>query len=374
MRRYLIAALLLLACWSLPAQAHKPSDSYLTLSVHGSDVDGQWDIALRDLDFAIGLDSDGNGELTWNEVRARHPAISAYALSRLKLSSEGQPCPLTVDQHLLNDHSDGTYAVLRMRAHCLAPITALAVHYSLLFDVDPQHKGLLNLSYQGRVSTAIFDPDRPQQVVRVAESSRWTQFGDYVRNGIWHIWVGYDHILFLLSLLIPAVLVAGGPENGRSQLKAAALDVLRIVSAFTVAHSITLTLATLGVVSLPSRLVESAIAASVVLAALNNVWPLLGHRRALVAFVFGLVHGFGFASVLVDLGLPTGALALSLAGFNIGVEVGQLAIVALFLPIAYLLRGTMFYRRVVMLGGSTAIMMVALVWLTERVFDLKLWA
>jgi hypothetical protein len=375
MMRLLMAALaVLLACWSVPAQAHKPSDSYLSLSVHGSDIDGQWDIALRDLDFAIGLDRDGNGELTWNEVRARHAAIAAYAMSRLKLSSDGQPCPLTVAEHLLNDHSDGTYAVLRMRAHCPAPVTALAVDYSLLFDVDPQHKGLLNLAYQGQVSTAIFEPGRARQTLRVAEASRWRQFGDYVRHGIWHIWVGYDHILFLLSLLIPAVLVTGdNGANGRGRLRAAVLDVLKIVSAFTVAHSITLTLATLGVVSLPSRVVESAIAASVVLAALNNVWPLLGRRRALVAFVFGLIHGFGFASVLVDLGLPTGALALSLAGFNIGVEVGQLAIVTLFLPIAYLMRGTIFYRRVVMMGGSTAIMMIALVWLTERVFDIKLW-
>jgi hypothetical protein len=106
-------------------------------------------------------------------------------------------------------------------------------------------------------------------------------------------------------------------------LKAALVDVLKIVTAFTLAHSLTLTLAALGALSLPSRLVESAIAASVILAALNNLWPLVHRWRALVAFTFGLIHGFGFASVLADLGLPRGALVLSLVGFNVGVELGS---------------------------------------------------
>ena len=145
-----------------------------------------------------------------------------------------------------------------------------------------------------------------------------------------------------------------------------------MVTAFTVAHSITLSLATLGWISLPSRWVESAIAASVVLAALNNVWPVFHGRRWIVAFGFGLIHGFGFASVLADLGLPQGALALALLGFNVGVELGQLAIVAAFLPLAYLLRRSAFYQRAVMRAGSLLIAALAAAWLVERVFDLKL--
>ncbi|MET0981731.1 MAG: HupE/UreJ family protein, partial [Telluria sp.] len=154
-------------------------------------------------------------------------------------------------------------------------------------------------------------------------------------------------------------------------LKASGIDVLRIVTAFTLAHSLTLSLAVLGALSLPSRLVESAIAASVVLAALNNLWPLYHRWRALVAFGFGLIHGFGFASVLADLGLPQGALVLSLVGFNVGVELGQLAIVALFLPLAFALRRGLFYRRMVMTGGSACIALAALVWLAERALDLQ---
>ena len=146
----------------------------------------------------------------------------------------------------------------------------------------------------------------------------------------------------------------------------------KIVTAFTVAHSITLSLATLGVVTLPTRLVESAIALSVVAAALNNLDPVVGGRRWVVAFLFGLVHGFGFASVLSDLGLPQGALLLALVGFNLGVEVGQLAIVAAFLPVAFLLRDTAFYRRGVLVGGSALIVLIAAVWLVERSLDVKL--
>jgi hypothetical protein len=148
--------------------------------------------------------------------------------------------------------------------------------------------------------------------------------------------------------------------------------VLKVVTAFTVAHSITLGLATLGVIELPSRWVEAAIAASVVLAALNNLFPLVLGRRWLVAFGFGLIHGFGFASVLADLGLPREALLLALVGFNLGVECGQLAIVALFLPLAYALRRTRLYRLWIFGAGSALIAVVAALWLSERVFNFKL--
>jgi len=149
-------------------------------------------------------------------------------------------------------------------------------------------------------------------------------------------------------------------------------EVLAIVTAFTIAHSITLGLATIGLIALPSRLVESAIAASVIFAGISNLYPALVQRRQLVAFLFGLIHGFGFASVLSDLGLPRGALALSLVSFNLGVEVGQLAIVAMFLPLAYGLRKSWTYQRLVLVSGSLGIATLACAWLIERALDLKL--
>lgn len=388
--------ILLLCAWLAPAQAHKPSDSYLSLAVHGQQIEGQWDIALRDLDFAIGLDGNGDGALTWDEIRARHDAIAAYALQRLQVASDQGVCPLKAVEQLLDHHTDGAYSVLRFQASCPGTAPAsLAIGYTLFADLDPQHKGLVRIDGGGNTQTAIFDPDSPRQSISLAAPDRLAQFGAYVKHGIWHIWIGYDHILFLLSLLLPAVLLKNTNDTNEPQkrlnptaenrgrplrvrprtlhlgLNAAFIDVFKVVTAFTLAHSITLSLASLSLVSLPSRWVESAIAASVILAALNNLLPLFRGRRPVAAFAFGLIHGFGFASVLRDLGLPQGSLLASLLGFNVGVEIGQLAIVAAFLPLAWLLRKTWLYRQVLTVG-SLAIALVAAVWLVERVADIKL--
>ena len=372
MNARLIAFIVLLCAWCSPAQAHKPSDSYLAITVQGQQITGQWDIALRDLDFAIGLDGNGDGQLTWDEIRARHQAIAAYALQRLHIATTGGACTLQPGEQLIDHHTDGAYSVLRFTAACpgTAAPASLDIGYTLFADLDPQHKGLLKLTHDGDTQTAIFDPDSPRQTLSMAAPDRLAQFGAYVKHGIWHIWIGTDHILFLLSLLLPAVLLPGLREQ-QASLRAAFVDVLKVVTAFTLAHSITLTLASLSLVSLPSRWVESAIAASVVLAALNNLYPLFRGRRPVAAFVFGLIHGFGFASVLRDLGLPQSALVSSLFGFNVGVEIGQLAIVAVFLPLAWWLRKSWFYRQL-FTWGSLAIALVAAVWLVERIADIKL--
>ncbi len=372
MRRWCIALALALVGLA-PAQAHKPSDSYLAITVADDKLSGQWDIALRDLDFAIGLDADGNGEITWGEVRAKHSEIAAYALARLAVRGDGAACSVEAGAQLIDDHTDGAYTVLPLTLRCPKAPAQLAIDYTLFADLDPQHRGLLKLQALGTTRTAVLGPQAPTQSFELKAVSRWAQFIDYAREGVWHIWIGFDHILFLLSLLLPAVLIW---RSARWQpvetFRDAFVGVFKVVTAFTVAHSITLSLATLGWVSLPSRWVESSIAASVVLAALNNVWPVFHGRRWVVAFAFGLIHGFGFASVLADLGLPREALALALVGFNLGVEAGQLAIVAVFLPLAFALRRTGFYQRAVMVGGSLLIAALAGIWLVERVFDVKL--
>jgi HupE/UreJ protein len=369
--RSLVAACLALAASG--ALAHKPSDSYLAVRVEGASVTGQWDIALRDLDFAVGLDDNGDGDITWGEVKAHHAGIAAYALARLKLRSRGADCPVHATEFLVDDHSDGAYSVMRFEGACPDEVETIEISYSLLADLDPQHKGLLRLEHGPGTRTGIFSPERATQSFELEKISALTQFFDYGREGVWHIWIGFDHILFLLSLLLPAVLaLEGGRWQAVERFRPAFWDVFKIVTSFTVAHSITLSLAALGVISLPSRLVESAIAISVVLAALNNVLPLVHGRRWMVAFAFGLIHGFGFASVLRDLGLPQNALLIALVGFNLGVEVGQLAIVSAFLPIAYWLRATWLYQRLVFIGGSLAIVVVAGIWLVERAFNMKI--
>ena len=367
-----ILLLLLFCCAAVTAHAHKPSDSYLSVGVDGDKVSGQWDIALRDLDFAIGLDADGNGEITWGEVMAKHADIAAYAMARLTIGADGKPCRTTVTDHLIDNHSDGAYAVLRFAAACAAVPTTLEMTYRLFFDIDPQHKGLLRLTYGANTRTAIFSPDAAEQRFTLERPSRWRQFVDYLAHGVEHIWKGYDHILFLISLLLPAVVVRRDQQwLAVDSFRAAFMDVFKIVTAFTVAHSMTLTLATLGFVTIPSRITESAIAISIVVAALNNLFPVVEGRRWTVAFSFGLLHGFGFASVLQDLGLPRDALAVALVGFNLGVEAGQLAIVAVFLPLAFWLRATAFYRKAVLLGGSVVIVVLAALWFVERAFVVK---
>jgi hypothetical protein len=363
---------LLLLCLAVgaPASAHKSSDSYLSLRVAGAGITGQWDIALRDLDDAIGVDNDLDGRVTWREVQGREKDIVVYALSRLALVNDGQACPLEPTGTLIDQHSDGGYVVLTLKASCPAAVAALQITYSLLFDIDSQHRGLLNLQRDGRTSTLVFSPEQRTLQTTAAPAAG---FLSYVREGIWHIWAGYDHILFLLALLLPSVLLRT-PEGWRPapRFRTAFISVLKTVTAFTVAHSITLSCAALGVIAVPSRLVESTIAASVAIAALNNVVPLFRDRTWMVAFVFGLVHGLGFANVLFELGLPRDALYAALIGFNVGVEMGQLAIVGVFLPMAYALRPTRLYSRVIMVGGSACIIILAAGWFVERAFDIAL--
>lgn len=366
-----LLVLLWLVCTG--AGAHKPSDSYLGLDWQSDRIQGRWDIALRDLDAAIGLDGNGDGQITWGEVRVRHADIAAHALARLSVAADGQPCRAQAGEQLVDEHTDGAYTVLPFTLDCPAGSRVLELRYTLFSDIDPSHRGLLRLTEASGTRTAVLDPNSPAQRFERAAGGAGNTFVQFLREGVWHIWIGFDHILFLLSLLLPAVLVWVSPRwQPAPRLRDALVDVAKIVTAFTVAHSITLTLATLGVVSLPSALVESAIAVSVVLAALNNIFPLFQRRRWLVAFGFGLVHGFGFATVLGELQLPQQALMLALLAFNVGVELGQLAIVCVFLPLAFGLRATAFYRLAVLQAGSWAIAGLAAVWFVERAFSLEL--
>jgi len=371
MRR--VALILLLWAWAAPAHAHKPSDSYLALSVQGDHIAGQWDIALRDLDFAIGLDADGNGEITWGEVRAKQQEIVAYALARLVVAGDGAGCPITVSEHLIDNHSDGAYEVMRFTVDCPLVPAVLSIKYTLFFDVDPQHRGLLRLEDRGGTHTAVFSPEHETWQLEGHSLALGRQFLDFFRTGVWHIWTGFDHVLFLCALLLPAVLeLRGGRWQAVANFRQAFLDVVSIVTAFTIAHSITLSLAVLGFIHLPSRLIESAIAASVVVAALNNLCPIIEKRLWIVAFIFGLVHGLGFANVLTDLALPKPALAVSLVSFNLGVEAGQLAIVAAFLPLAYLSRRSWLYPRLALGAGSLTIVALASIWLIERSLNVNI--
>jgi HupE / UreJ protein len=349
------------------AQAHIASNGFLVAHVHGNRISGSYELAVRDAELAVGLDADHDGKVTWGELRAAEASITAYLKEHVSLASQGSACSLALGPMQLNDRVDGTYVWLPFTARCAHDVQQLTIRYSVMDGIDPSHRGLLSLHAGDAVQTAVLDGKTAQAAFAVFSPSKWRAFVDYLHAGVWHILSGIDHLLFLLSLLLPAVLFRrGGRWEPVAQARPALISIFKVVTAFTLAHSITLTLAALDVVRLPSRLTESVIAASIIVAALNNIFPLVIDSRARIAFAFGLLHGFGFASVLSDMGLPHGARVISLLAFNLGIEAGQLAVVLTVMPVLYAIRAGGFYRRGVMPWGSAAIALIATLWLVQR--------
>ena len=366
MRRLALGLALLVSATAL---AHKPSDSYLTVLVHPQHLDLRWDIALRDLDHALHLDENGDGLITWAEVQRAEPAVAPMLSQALQISG----CASGSWSWAITAHSDGSYLVARSPWQCTGPVDQLLLHYSLFFAIDPLHRGILHVERDGQAQTFIFSHNTRDTAFTLAAASPWANFSRVVATGVEHIWSGLDHLLFLFALLLPSVLRRQGNQwVGQTGLGPSLKDVFKIVTAFTLAHSLSLSLSAFGLVALPSRFVESAIAASIVVAALNNLFPVLRDERWSAAFCLGILHGFAFSSTLRDLALPTANRVVTLFGFNLGVELGQLATVVVFVPIAYLLRDTLAYRRVIFIGGSVATLLLAMVWLTERAMNLKL--
>ncbi len=364
MIRRLLLALVLLA-FGGAAQAHKASDSYLQIDVGDKVLALRWDIALRDLDVALGLDTNDDGRLTWGEVKAAWPRIRGYVLPRLKIAG----CPLQVDSTALERRNDGAYAVMFMSSSCVLA-QAPVITYSLLREVDPTHRGIAKVTRAGQPMTLTILT--PLDVASTGPVVAHEATG-FIKEGMLHILTGYDHVLFLLCLLLPSVM-RRTPEGWRcvDKLSQAVWPVVGIVSAFTVAHSITLALAATKIVSLSPAFIEPAIAVTIILAALDNVWPIFPVRRVVVTFCFGLIHGFGFAGVLAELNLPTSAFAWALLQFNVGLELGQLLIVVSVTALLFLLRQRAFYRALVIQGGSYAAMLVGVLWLIERTANVSI--
>ncbi|MDQ2735892.1 MAG: HupE/UreJ family protein [Pseudomonadota bacterium] len=361
------------------ADAHKSSDSYLQLDAKPGALAVRWDIALRDLDIALDLDSDDDGKLTWGEVKAAWPRIESYALPKLAIAG----CALRPTGRGLERRNDGAYAVLYLTSTCTLPARP-EIRYSLFAEVDPTHRGLAKIQRPGEpIALLVLDPAQGVRDTAGIASSSSASGANFVRGtpsrwaflieGARHILSGYDHILFLVCLLLPAVLrrTPDGwkPVDRPSQ---AILPILGVVSSFTVAHSITLGLAALKIVTLPSWFIDPAIAATIVLAALDNIWPIFPVRRIVVTFCFGLIHGFGFATVLSELNLPTADFALALLQFNVGLEIGQLIIVVVVTTVLFGLRDWPRYRPLVVRGGSFAAMIFAAIWFIERTANVSI--
>lgn len=349
------------------AFAHISSNGFLEARIEGRNIEGSLEIAVRDAELAVGIDANHDGKITWGELRSAEPQLVRYLSDHVTFSERGHRCDIAFKPIEVNDRVDGHYAWLPFSGQCARPITSLDIHYTVLEGLDPSHRGLLTLIAGHAAQTGVLGGATARASYSVFAPDRWRAFRDYFKAGVWHILSGIDHLLFLVSLLLPAVLLRkSGHWEPVHEARPALLGILKVVTAFTLAHSITLTLAALDVVRLPSRLTESVIAASIVVAALNNTFPLVTESRARIAFAFGLLHGFGFASVLADMGLPPGARLISLFSFNLGIEAGQLSVVLVVMPLVYALRAGSFYRRTVMPWGSAAIAAMAFVWLVQR--------
>ncbi len=362
------------ATFAPEVSAHKPSDAYLFVTVDDGAVDLRWDIALRDLDAGFDLDADGDRELTWGEVKAHFEEIDRYALSRLTLD-DGRCVPTLVD-HALDRHSDGAYLVLRLKAACRGG-DRLTLAYSLFTEMDPTHRGIAKVAFgNAEPRLVVLNPSAGPVTVSkdgTAGGSSENPFAQgFFPAGVHHILIGYDHVLFLICLLLPAVLVSkGGRWMPVDRWSEAVKRVLVTVTAFTIAHTLTLALAGLRIVELSPRLIEPAIAVTIVFTALGNIRPNRFRESAAMPFAFGLVHGFGFADVLHELDLPLGQFVWALLRFNLGVEAGQLLIVAVALVPLYLLRGRPWYRARVVIPVSMVAIVIASIWFAERVFDFK---
>ncbi|MBU6437898.1 MAG: HupE/UreJ family protein [Betaproteobacteria bacterium] len=355
------------------AQAHKSSDSYLQIDATAKGLAVRWDIALRDLDNALDIDTNDDGKLTWGEVKAAWPGIERYSMARLRI--EG--CPLRLTGRALERRNDGAYAVMFLASDCVLKSTP-RISYTLFRDIDPTHRGIAKVQRAGvPLALMLLDPTQDASSASAnglaptpgVSNGPWA----FLQEGIRHILGGYDHVLFLLCLLLPSVMQRT-PQGWKpvDRLSHAVWPVLGLVSAFTLAHSITLALAATKVVSLPSAVIEPAIAVTIILAALDNVWPIFPVKRVIVAFLFGLVHGFGFAGVLAELNLPTMQFVWALLQFNIGLELGQLMIVVSVTAVLFLLRKRPQYRGWAIRGGSMVAMLIGALWLIERVANVSI--
>jgi hypothetical protein len=369
-KRPLLAALLCL-CLGVVARAalaHATSTSYLLVKVPESaaPVELRWDLAVQSIVWSVFIDQDYDGVVTWQEVQnARAHYIEPAVLSEIAMQRGGASCALRIGDLALADHAGQHYLSVTLTARCpKAGLLAIGGH--LFMSGDASQRVLLS-AMRGREQLAgVMGADSPvwNEPQRV---SAWSSFVRFVREGVWHVAMGYDHIAFVLLLLLPSVLRS---ENGQwrsaGRLADVARDIVTIITAFTVAHSTTLALAVTGTVHVPTQPIEAAIAASIAVAAAINLLPRLSRLRLPLAFGFGFVHGFGFANALSEIDAKGSALLPLLAGFNIGVEMAQLAIVALVLPLIYLARDARWYATGVMPLGSCALGAAGIVWLLQR--------
>jgi len=348
LRSSLSAAMLLVAAPS--AFAHTVGVSRGEYRPAGSTFTADLVFARPELAAAVpGLDANGDGSLSAIELGARGSRSADQLLRGLEVRSDAGPCRGSVVSSALTEQ-DGL--AIRLKYTCPDAPQAFTIRLVLLGSLSLGHRHLAAIVANGSNRTSVLYESSPELRIATNPGTAEGVAGPLFRLGIRHILTGYDHLLFLFGLLL---------VGGRLR------QLLLVITAFTVAHSITLGLAVLGAWAPNPRLVEPAIALSIAYIGLENFFVHDAGRRWRVTFPFGLVHGFGFAGALREIALPQGQIPLALASFNLGVEGGQLAVLAVILPAVLWLRRREWFAGAGTRAASVAISLAGLYWFAVRV-------
>ena len=376
--------LFLASCFlSLPALAHQTGNSYLVLTERNGRLQIELDFIVRDLGNLLQppTPSDAPAPVpptaatpTPEQLQAMQPAISQVIQESLgvQLNEETQPLEFVSQSVVLRN--DGLYVRQRFTSPSItSEIKFVVVRYSFFNQNDKLGRAFFKLQLGKEEISSVFDSSTQTQRFALGDTKRWSTIGLFTHEGAWHIWGGPDHLLFLLTLLLPGLMLlhraTGPPETDSNGTKTAALFALKVITAFTLAHSITLLASVLDVISLPSRWIESAIALSIMISAALNLQTRIQWSQWKLAFIFGLIHGMGFANGLRELGLSKTYFIETVLAFNVGVELGQIAaVVAVGIPII-LQAKQVRTKQLVMTYGSWGVLLVSGIWLVQRLMD-----
>lgn len=363
-----------------PAWGHATGENYVWLNVQDTHLEGRFEIRLADLRKKLQIDLPTDYDAANLKVIETAETVQRYISDHFSIIANGQSIPIQFTKtELFEAKKLGHFARYHYRTPDGPIPDQLTIRNNLLFESDSFHRSLLCIQsnaktgkdYGGEFTAMVFSPSNSEQELDLTDIPGLLLNRDFIWQGMLHIWIGIDHILFLVALLLPAVLVRRDKAwQPVERFGSAFWNILKIVTVFTVAHSITLGLAALDIVQMPSRFVESMIALSIILVALNNIFPTFRESALLIIFLFGLFHGLGFATVMGHLPFRMKDVVYVLIGFNVGVEIGQIAIVAGIFPIIFWLRKHQSYPTVLLVGGSGVLCVVAAYWFVERAMGL----